>query len=280
MNPADQLKQSPKGLHVSDELVSSVSSPMRYGCAVSREERSRLLKHFDFLQVQDTFFQPIQSKTLKRWQEQSGKQNKTGRAIEYAVMAPMTITHPLSDPLQPRCQFSRNSEYKGGHFELNDDSRQAIDNIIDAAHTLGAPWIVFKSPTSFRPTQQNRDLFQAFFEYVEQHRSSKTIDRSDQQTEDRIHLVWQPSGLWTPELSHALANRANVLCAMPDWTRVPLGESSLYLNIETIAFPERELINFLPKIPKQTITRIVFSGKNKVRQARKFALIRELLDNL
>jgi len=237
---------------------------LNYGCTVSRDERSRLVKHFSFLELQDLFFQHIQSKTLGRWREQSNRVQQND-SIEYSVVAPMTITHPISDPLQARCQYKRDVARDGGHFVISDDSLRAIDNIFEAAQRLAARWVVFKTPTSFRPTQQNRDRFRTFFEKTDQ--------------PEQLQFVWQPSGLWTPELSHALAAHSKILCSMPDWTQIPVNKF-LYINIETIAFPERELINYLPKIPENTTTRIVFSGKNKVRQARKFALVQDLLGDL
>jgi len=237
---------------------------IKYGCSVSQEERIRLAKHFRFLELRDTFFQRIQAKTLSSWKKRNENNTRDGQALEYAIVASMSITHPLSDPLQSRCQYKRNAAEDGGHFKLNDDSRRAMEHMLLAAEHLAAPWIVFRTPTSFRPTQQNRDLFAAFFDDIDPPRHTQ--------------FVWHPGGLWTPELAHALSHRSNVHCALPDWTQIPL-EKSLYLHINSIAFPEKELIEYLPKIPSETTTHIAFSGKNKVRQARKLGLILDLLND-
>lgn len=114
-------------------------------------------KYFDALEVQQTFYDIVSEETLKRWKEKS--ENK----VEFTVKALQIITHEYNNTTYKRMRYKIGNIENYGSFRSTREVREAYEITIREAKVLGAKVIVFQTPASFRPEENNiRNLIDFF----------------------------------------------------------------------------------------------------------------------
>jgi len=127
---------------------------------------------FDVLEVQQTFYDEVSESTLRSWR------SKAPRALEFTVKALQVITHPASSPTYKRMKRFEGNRENFGFFRQNEDVMRALETTLSEAKLLGAKVIVFQTPESFRPTEENLRNLREF---------ASVLDRS-------FTYAWEPRG--------------------------------------------------------------------------------------
>jgi uncharacterized protein YecE (DUF72 family) len=142
---------------------------------------------------------PVRPSVLRRWKESA----KHGHA--FGVVAPAIVTHtPSARGFGPRgwpVPTARINEVGG--FRSSEIVRQGVAALVEAADTLDAGVVIFRTPPEFSPSQTNRDAMRRFF----------SEDAAPERFPGRTR-VWVPSGLWEPPAAHALARELGILCGL------------------------------------------------------------------
>lgn len=104
---------------------------------------------FDALEVQQTFYDLVSETTLKNWR------SKAPERLEFTVKALQVITHPATSPTYKRMKKFEGNKENFGFFRVNSDTARALEETLREAKVLNAKVIVFQTPESFKPTEEN-----------------------------------------------------------------------------------------------------------------------------
>lgn len=154
------------------------------GFGVSRAEYART---FLCVEVQHTFYQPPQLRTLERWRQQMPED------FEFTLKAWQLITHDAKSPTYRRIkrELSEAEKKEAGYFRPSAIVKEAWDATLAAAKVLEAKTILFQCPASFNQTQENIASLEKFF---------SSIDRED------LKLYWEPRGDWNQVLLRSICS--------------------------------------------------------------------------
>src|SRR4051794_21909193 len=106
-----------------------------------------LFHTFEVMEVQQTFYQPPQLKTVQRWREQAPP------PFEFTLKAFQAITHPGGSPTYRRCKLAPAERAGCGFFRDTEVVRAAWETTRTLAAALRATVVVFQCPAAFRPTE-------------------------------------------------------------------------------------------------------------------------------
>jgi uncharacterized protein YecE (DUF72 family) len=134
---------------------------------------------FSCVEIQHTFYQPPQIKTLERWRKE------VPANFEFTLKAWQLITHDARSPTYRRLKrkLSEIEKEEAGYFRTTGIVNEAWETTLASAKALEAKTILFQYPASFTPTENNIANMERFF---------GSIDRND------LNLCWEPRGNWDP----------------------------------------------------------------------------------
>lgn len=127
---------------------------------------------FDTVEINYTFYKIPQTKTVIKWRQEVDAVNPN---FEFTVKAFQIITHKL---------------------RFRDASIRYFDTLIELCKLINAKIILFQTPASFIPKDENLLLFDNFF---------KNIKR------ENFILVWEPRGNWNFDTVKELCKKYNLI---------------------------------------------------------------------
>ncbi len=159
----------------------------------------------DVIEVQQTFYDIVTESTAARMRRDS--------PLEFTVKASQVITHERTSPTYRRMKkFVGNPENYGG-FKVNPDTERALEYTLRVAKILGARIVVFQTPASFRPTEENIRAVRDF---------STLLDRG-------FLYAWEPrGGEWRDELVRRVLSETGFLHAVDPFRRRSLSQLKYY----------------------------------------------------
>ena len=142
---------------------------------------------FSCVEVQHTFYQPPNLKTLERWRTLMPPE------FEFVLKAWQLITHPAVSPTYRRLkrQLSGTERTEAGYFRNSAIVREAWETTLACAKALRARTILFQCPASFSQTAGNIANLEKFF---------SSLDRRG------LNLAWEPRGNWDPGVVQSICD--------------------------------------------------------------------------
>ena len=123
---------------------SYLSPAVRAELGVEERDRLKAYAHlFPVVEVNSTFYRLPRLSTVERWR---AKADEVSRAFEFTVKAYQGITH--KDPFGPKAV-------------------EWWEEVKEIAKALRAKVVLFQTPASFKPTQENIERARAFFSSIE-----------------------------------------------------------------------------------------------------------------
>ena len=169
------------------------------GCAGLPAGLSRpaYFRNLDLLEVDATLTQPPRDTVLARWRQEAPPE------AAFSALAWQLITHDASAPTYARLAppLSEEARARVGSFRDSDEVRAAWQRTLAAARALGAGVILFQTPASFTPVEENRVALRRFF-------TAAAAEAPD------LVLAWEPRGVWSTAAAGALAREAGVVHAL------------------------------------------------------------------
>jgi len=141
-------------------------------------------KHFNYfsvLEVQETFYNFLSEERLSKWKELCIQNN-----VELTVKANQIITHEYNKITYKRTKTVIGNVKNYGYFRPTKEVMQALEITLKEAEFLNSKIIIFQTPASFTPNDENMKNLKDFF---------STLDRS-------FTYGWEPRGEWN--LNHDL----------------------------------------------------------------------------
>jgi uncharacterized protein YecE (DUF72 family) len=159
----------------------------------------RYFQRLPYLETAALLAGPVRPSVLRRWRESAHHEGAFG------VVAPAIVTHtPGARGYGPRgWPLPSDRINEAGGFRSSEIVRQGVTVLADAAATLDAGTVIFRTPPDFSPSQSNRDAMRHFF--AELAPAERFAGRT---------RVWVPSGLWEPPSAFAFARELGILCGL------------------------------------------------------------------
>lgn len=179
------------------------------GFGMAKDAYARL---FSCVEIQNTFYQPPQLKTLERWR------SEVPTHFEFTLKAWQLITHTSRSPTYRRLKRTLSNEEmeETGSFRPSQIVEEAWKQTVASAEALNAKTIVFQCPASFTPTQENVHNMDMFF---------TSMDRHD------MNLCWEPRGNWQPDLVKAICSKLELCHVVDPFVRKSVTPDRCYFRL-------------------------------------------------
>jgi len=237
------------------------SPPLKTGCCGFRMAQAEYVRRFPVVEVQQTFYQPPQVATLRRWREDAPP------AFEFTLKAWQLITHEPRSPTYKRLKRELSEEEREGCGSFRDSPivAEAWQVVRDSAAALKARRVLFQCPASFRPTPENLRRLRAFF---------STIERG------RLELLWEPRGAWPAALVRELCEELRLVHVVDPFDARTVTPTKVYFRLHgrtgwRYQYEEDELRELLTMLPR-TGRRAAYVLFNNVRMSEDAARLQEL----
>jgi uncharacterized protein YecE (DUF72 family) len=233
----------------------TTQSPITIGCCGFAEAQDKYFAEFPAIEIQQTFYQPPEVETARRWRE------KAPADFQFALKAWQLITHPATSPTYRRLRkpLSEKAKKDVGFFKPTNEVWEAWEITQQIAEALRARFIVFQCPASFLPSEENQSNLRQFF---------KKIDRG------AFRRVWEPRGKWAPDQISRLCKELDLIDGVDPFQRLPECGAIQYFRLHGIGgynykFTDDDLhrlAGWCQPLPAW----VMFNNTNMLQDARRF----------
>jgi uncharacterized protein YecE (DUF72 family) len=168
---------------------------IRVGCGPFPPQRRTYVNSFSIVELTETFFEAAQASTFRRWRNQSPA------GFEFVLGASLWLTRDPLDPTDetPPADFAKR---EFGFFADTAANAAVWEMIAAQAEALKSERVLFRTPSSFGPSQANRNAMLNFF--------AKNVHPTN------LTGVWEPRGIWSAdEISEFAAELGVLVCEDP-----------------------------------------------------------------
>jgi uncharacterized protein YecE (DUF72 family) len=191
---------------------------IKIGCCGFPVAKDKYYKNFDVVEIQQTFYQPPEEKTVLKWKKEAPEE------FEFTLKAWQLITHESSSPTYRKLKFSipESKKKNYGFFKPSDEVWEAWEKTEKIARILKSKIIVFQCPPSFEPNSENKKNLEKFFKTIngsavrQAHCPEQSRRTSSPQERKEYLLVWEPRGRWERKEVSSLCEKLNLVpCVDP-----------------------------------------------------------------
>lgn len=223
------------------------------------EAQDKIFRDFSILEVQRTFYQPPKLATAEAWRR------KAPDGFVFTLKAWQLLTHAASSPTYRHLRepLSRSQRSHVGGFRWNAVTHMAWERTQEIAAALQAEAIVFQTPKSFLPEEDNLRRLYEFFE---------AIDR------DGRRMVFEPRGpAWEKSLVRHLVQDLDLVHAVDPFLRQPVGRGLRYFRLHGCPvyhyhyqYTDEELCSLARLLTGAWPHRVLFNNDAMANDARRF----------
>lgn len=186
---------------------------IKVGCCGFPRAQKEYYKHFPVVEVQQTFYQPPQVETAKRWRV------KAPDGFEFTLKAWQLITHPPTSPTYRRLRVEIDQRDRYGFFRSTDEVLAAWERTKEIAEALETRLVLFQCPASFTPTEEHIADMRAFFYTIEQ---------------DGLLFAWEPRGGWSDDLVRDICQELGLIHCVDPFQRPSVHGEVAYFRLHGI----------------------------------------------
>jgi uncharacterized protein YecE (DUF72 family) len=217
------------------------------------------------VEIQHTFYQPPQIKTLERWRAEMPDD------FEFTLKAWQIITHEAKSPTYKRLKKSLTETEKeeAGYFKPTAIVREALDVTLACAEALRAKTILFQCPASFKPYAYNIENLETFF---------SGIERGD------LNFCWEPRGDWNDKTVREICERHNLWHVVDPFKKRTVTPEKCYYRLHGVTgwrykYEEDELEELVSLLPENELSYVFFNNIYMTEDAARFQEIVRLTDS-
>jgi len=212
------------------------------------------------VEIQHTFYQPPQIKTLERWREM------VPPGFEFTLKAWQLITHESKSPTYKRLKkkLTEKELEEAGYFKPTDIVKEGWETTRACAAALKAKTILFQCPASLKPTGENIANIKTFF---------SNIDRGD------LNFCWEPRGKdWTDEIVSDICGEFDLWHTVDPFVRNTVTPEKCYFRLHgrggwRYKYEEGELEELASMLPEEDISYVFFNNREMLDDALVFEKI-------
>ena len=214
-------------------------------------------RHFAVVEIQQTFYQPPEDDTLRRWRANAPPD------FEFTLKAWQLITHASTSSTYRRLRRSLTARERDGlgAFRNTPIVDEGWRRTVECAHILSATAILFQSPASFGPTDENIENLQAFFGRIERPKE--------------IRLMWEPRGLWPAQEVARLCAELSLVHVVDPFVTDAQTHSPTYFRLHGVTgsrhvYSDDELRWLMTRIPPEGDVYAMFNNLPRIGDAKRF----------
>jgi uncharacterized protein YecE (DUF72 family) len=226
------------------------------GFRYTKEEYVRLLS---CVEIQHTFYQPPQIKTLERWRQD------VPADFEFTLKAWQLITHESKSPTYKRLKkkLSERELAGAGSFKSTQIVKEALETTLACAEALKARTILFQCPASFKPTNENIENLQTFFSKANR---------------GKLNFCWEPRGAWDDKIVKSLCGELNLWHVVDPLVKRTVTPKNCYFRLHGIGdwrykYEDGELEELASILPDKRLSYVFFNNNEMTDDAVRFMKI-------
>ena len=223
------------------------------GFHVTKDKYADLLS---CVEIQHTFYQPPQIKTLERWRDQMPTE------FEFVLKAWQLITHEAKSPTYKRLKkkLSETEKPETGYFKPTSIVREGWETTLACANALRAKTILFQCPASFTQTEENVTNLEKFF---------SEIDRGE------LNFAWEPRGEWNGDIVRSICIDLDLWHVVDPFKGKTLTPEKCYFRLHgrngwRYKYEEDELEELATMLPESRNSYVFFNNIHMTEDALKF----------
>jgi len=190
-----------------------MNGKIRLGTCGFHLTKDKYVEIFSTVEIQHTFYQPPQIKTLERWRAEVPAQ------FEFAIKAWQLITHEAKSPTYKRLKKKLTEEEltQTGRFQATAIVKEAWETTLACAKALRAKTILFQCPASFKPYEENLENLKNFF---------STIKRC------KLNFAFEPRGAaWTDKIIKDVCDRFDLWHTVDPFAKITTTPDKIYYRL-------------------------------------------------
>jgi uncharacterized protein YecE (DUF72 family) len=234
---------------------------MRIGTSGFRTNKTAYAELLSCVEIQHTFYQPPQIKTLEKWRAE------VPESFEFAVKAWQLITHEAKSPTYKRLKktLTETEREEAGSFKPTAIVREAWEMTLACAKALQAKTILFQCPASFKPYTENISNLKEFFSKIKR---------------GKLNLVWEPRGDWNDKTIKELCDELDLWHVVDPFEKTTVTPDRRYYRLHgrdgwRYKYEEDELEELAALMPKNKPSYVFFNNIYMTEDALKFKEIIE-----
>jgi len=229
---------------------------IKVGCCGYPVARKKYFTKFHTVEVQATFYNPPKSDVVERW-----KREAPG-GFDFAVKASQLITHSPKSPTYRKAKLEIADEKMRnyGFFRPTAEVLKAWEATEMAARILDCKVVVFQSPPSFLPSEENIANMTSFF---------TQIDRKN------YILAWESRGKWKEERVKKICSDLRLVDCVDPLKRAPTVDEPIYFRLHgkggyAHRYSQSELEHIVNMVKKSRQAYVMFNNMYMFEDAVRF----------
>jgi uncharacterized protein YecE (DUF72 family) len=219
---------------------------IKIGTCGFRTNKLEYAAHLSCVEIQHTFYQPPQIKTLERWR------TEVPDDFEFAVKAWQLITHEAKSPTYKRLKkkLTETQRAEAGYFKPTEIVREAWETTLACANALKAKTILFQCPASFKPTRENISNLEKFFSSIKR---------------GKLNFCWEPRGNWDDDTVKNICAKLNLWHVVDPFEKITTTPDKRYYRLHgrtgwRYKYEEDELEELAAMLPKGKTSFVFFNN--------------------
>ncbi len=236
-----------------------MSKKIKIGTCGFRANKTEYAEILKTVEVQHTFYQPPQIKTLEKWR------GEVPADFEFTLKAWQLITHEAKSPTYKRLKKSLTDAERAeaGYFKPTAIVREAWQTTLECAAALRAKIVLFQCPASFKQTPENIKNLEKFF---------RSVQRND------LNFAWEPRGEWEAKTVKDICENLNLWHAVDPFAKATTTPKKCYFRLHgrtgfRYKYEEDELTELVELLPQKQISYVFFNNRYMLEDALSFQKI-------
>ena len=232
---------------------------VKIGTCGFRYTKEEYVKLLSCVEIQHTFYQPPQIKTLERWRQEVPEH------FEFTLKAWQLITHESKSPTYKRLRkkLTETELADAGSFKSTPIVKEALETTLACAAALKARTILFQCPASFKPTEENVENLHGFFLNVKR---------------GNLNFCWEPRGAWPDNLVKALCEELKLWHVVDPLVKRTVTPNNCYFRLHGIGgwrykYEDGELEELASLLPARRLSYVFFNNNEMIDDAVRFSKI-------
>lgn len=237
--------------------MKSRTNQIKIGTCGFRGNKQEYAELLSTVEVQHTFYQPPQVKTLEKWR------GEMPANFEFAIKAWQLITHEAKSPTYKRLKrnLTEAEREEAGYFKPTAIVREAWETTLACAEALKAKVILFQCPASFKPYAYNIENLTKFLAAIKR---------------GKFDLAWEPRGAdWKDETIKEICKEFDLRHAVDPFARKTVTPEKPYYRLHgrtgwRYNYEADELEELAAMLPKDKLSYVFFNNISMTEDAVKF----------
>lgn len=224
-----------------------MKSKIRVGTCGFHVTKDKYAEMFSCVEIQHTFYQPPQVKTLERWRAQVPEE------FEFAVKAWQLITHEAKSPTYKRLKraLTEKERAEAGRFQPTAIVKEAWETTLACAKALQAKTVLFQCPASFKPYEENLENLDKFFSAIKR---------------GKLDFAFEPRGAdWTDKIIKEVCKKFDLRHVVDPLARITTTPDKIYYRLHgrggwRYKYEPEELEELAALLPKNKVAYVFFNN--------------------